>query len=249
MHVAGLGHSHVVALAKGAYALQMKGWDTGQGPLTSAFHCLYDSHYKPAFPEAAGERRLNPVILAALHDNDPDLLLLSMGGNEHNVLSIAQADPLFDFILGEDPDLPLDEACEILPESVIRETLRAWMTEEIDLLCAICAASTAPKALIEPPPPLPRAQVLAYPGDLLRSALDKRRISPDLLRHKMWRVQTGVLKGVCCETGIRYVRTPAEMIDQTGLLGQAYCGRDATHANDHYGEIMVVEALRKEARS
>lgn len=240
---AGLGHSHVVALAKGAYELQMRGATLDGAPIACRFHYLYDAAYEPAFVDSAGDGALNPAIVSALTENNPRFIVASIGGNEHNVLSIAQRDGKFDFILGENPDLPFDESAEPIPEAAVRETLRDWMEDKMAILRAAHALSAAPIVLVEPPPPLPREQVLAYPGEFFRSAFDRRNLSPDVLRHKMWRVQTGLLRELAAEVDAIYVETPADMIDARGMLPRNAWGKDATHANDAYGAAIMTRAF------
>lgn len=245
MNFVALGHSHVVALAKGTYALQDRRAQDGGEPISGAFHYLYDPGFEPPFVDGAARSVLNPNIADALSDPTARFVLTSIGGNEHNVLSIARNRPHFDFILGEQPDLPLERGAEILPEAAIRETILDWMSEKIAILRALRRATSVPIVQIEPPPPLPREQVLAYPKEFFRSVIDQRKMSPDLLRRKMWRVQIGVYRDVCAELGIAYVPTLPEMIGADGMLATSACGKDATHANEAYGEAMVLTALRR----
>ena len=243
LNFVGLGHSHVVALAKGAYALEAKGAEVGGRAICGRFRYLYDADFTPPFADAA-RSRLNPAIEAALDDGAADFVLLSIGGNEHNVVSIRQPARRFDFILGEAPDAPLDPKAEIVPEAAIRETLRDYMNENMRVLQAIRATCNLPMALVEPPPPLPRAQVLAYPKEFFRSQIDQRSMSSDLLRRKVWRVQVGMMRQACAALGVAYVETPSDMFGADGLLKASVCGQDATHANDGYGETMIELAAR-----
>lgn len=242
MHFVGLGHSHVVALAKGAYSTLAKGADLGE-PTTCSFHYLYDAPFEPPFEEGGGA--LNRTILDVVAAGSPRFILASMGGNEHNVLSIPQAPRRFDFILSENLELPLDQAAEIIPESAIRETLRSWMREKTDVLVALRAETGLPIYQIEPPPPLPRELVLAYPKEFFRSLVDRRTISSDMLRYKMWRAQSYVYREICGANGIEYVAVPRPMINENGMLIDSLCGQDASHANEAFGEAMVREVMRR----
>lgn len=242
MHFVGLGHSHIVALAKGAYALLAAEYPVGAAP-TCAFHYLYDPQYEPAFELGSG--RLNPNILAAACEGGPDFIVASIGGNEHNVLGVPQASSRFDFILGEAPDLPLDPRAEILPESAVRETLRSWMREKLDVVEALRSLTSTPIYLIEPPPPLPRRRVLAYPKEFFRSAMERRQMSSDRLRYKMWRVQSSVYQAVSAARGLTFVSVPPSMIDPDGMLIEPLCGEDATHANEAFGKEILREVLRR----
>lgn len=241
MRFVGLGHSHIVALAKGAYALAAEMEANGQTPFACAFHYLYDAQYEPAFSDDG----FNPRIVEALTRDNPDFALLSIGGNEHNVLSIAQWDPPYDFILGEDPDLPLTPRAAIFPEAAAREAIRGWLVDKAAVLHALRAASSMPLMHIEPPPPLPREQILAHPKEFFRSAMQARNLAPDTLRYKMWRVQTRLMRDLCAAERILYLETPPDLQDSSGLLRIEACGDDATHANESYGRTMVSQALQR----
>lgn len=239
----GIGHSHIVALAKGSYALEAKGEAIAGRAIRGRFHYLYDPPFMPAFTDAE-QTSLNPAILDLLATDGLAFVLLSMGGNEHNVLSMRQTTPRFDFISSDEPDGPLDAKAEIVPEAAIRETLRSYMMENSQVLRALRAASRLPMALIEPPPPLPRAHVLAYPKEFFRSQFDQQGMSSDNLRRKVWRVETQMLQAVCGEIGVAYVATAPDLFGPDGLLKAEACGQDASHANEAYGEIMIAAAAR-----
>lgn len=243
LNFVGLGHSHIVALAKGAYALEAKQADIAGHTIRGRFRYLYDAACTPAFLDAA-RTMLNPAIATALTEGAPRFVLLSIGGNEHNVTSMRQPARRFDFILSGETDAPLDPQAEIVPEAAIRETLRDYMNDNMQVAQAIRAASGLPMVLIEPPPPLPRAQVLAYPKEFFRSQLDQRSMSSDALRRKVWRVQVAMMRRAADELGLAYVETPPAMFGADGLLASAACGQDATHANDGYGEVMIEAAVR-----
>ena len=240
----GFGHSHVVALANGAHILTVKGTPFGGVPVTGQFHYLYANRFEPPLLDGTTGTRLNPAILDLIQTGQPRCLVSSIGGNEHNVLSITQGARRYDFILGENPDLPLDTTGEIIPEAAIRENLTEWTADKIALLRAIRGASALPLVQIEPPPPLPRDHVLACRKDAFRRTVNARNLSPDSVRHKMWRVQTGLYRKACADLGVHYIQTLPDMIDEHGMLARGAWGKDATHANDNYGEAMMAEAFR-----
>ena len=49
--ILGLGHSHIVAIAKGCYELQDEGFQLGGAPLVSRFLYLYDPELTPTLTE------------------------------------------------------------------------------------------------------------------------------------------------------------------------------------------------------
>ena len=252
MKILGLGHSHIVAIAKGCYELQNRGVKFRGAPVVSRFLYLFDPEVAPTL--APGERetepQLNPRLTEILAQERPDLVLLSIGGNEHIALSVLRQHGRVDFILGEQPDLALDEGATMLTEAAIRETLRERMSETCDILVALRRATAAPLVCIEPPPPLPDAQILAYPKEFFRRVADPDRLSPEIFRYKMWRVQSGIYRDLCAAHDIAFASVDGRFIAPPGVLARDAWGADATHANTLFGEAMVEQAIRlMEART
>jgi hypothetical protein len=93
---------------------------------------------------------------------------------------------------------------------------------------------------LEPPPPLPNRRVLAYPREFVRANLLRKKIAPELIRYKLWRLESDIYTRFCNEVGIAYLPAPAGMVDKNGMLAETGWGSDATHANPRYG----IEALK-----
>jgi hypothetical protein len=117
------------------------------------------------------------------------------------------------------------------------------MREHLRLLRALRPATAKPVVQFEPPPPLPIEHVLAYPNELFRKAVDKRKLSSDCLRYKFWRVQSGIYREFCAKIGIDYIQTTPEMRGSQGMLAEAAWGSDATHANEWFGQRMIGQML------
>lgn len=232
------GHSHVVALARGFDKMLAE----PRHP-NGSFHYLHDPRFSPNLIEEDGRETLNPKMRRLVDDVGSGPVVLSVAGNEHNVLSILQTFPTFDFILGERPDIPLERTAEVFPEAMVRETLRDWLDDAFRLLAAFRAASSAPMAQIEAPPPLPRDRVLACPGELLSDATSSDKLSPESFRYKVWRVQAALYRETCRKCGIIYVPVFPDMIDDAGMLAAPFHGNDATHANAAFGHRMMKEAF------
>jgi hypothetical protein len=237
------GHSHIVAFAKGAYEYEATELPAEAPRIQSQFIYLYDPAYNPILqgpPEAAV---LNPKLNEHLADTDWDFVVLVCGGNEHNVLGIVRNKRPFDFVLNSEPDLPLQPGYELVPEALIREVLKNYMAEPLRTMRAFRAATSLPLVQLEPPPPLPNRRVLAYPRELLRASLLRKNIAPELIRHKLWRLESEIYCKFCDEAGIAYLRAPASMVDANGMLAEAGWGADATHANPRYGLEVVKDAI------
>ncbi len=238
----GFGHSHNVALAKGYYALVKKNAASFEGvPFSGSFHSLYDPPFAPVLGEGGA---LQPAIIEFMKNAKRQFILLSISGNEHNILSIVQHKKPFDFIL-DASDPALEPGVEILTRAAVRETVREWMEfNRVDAITRAFGEATAlPIVLVEPPPPLPASHVRANP-DIFEKALCKARVSSDALRHKIWRLQGELYLEICHKYGVRFVPVPGRLLDVNGLLVREGCGLDATHANEIFGQQMMLEILR-----
>ncbi|PWB84348.1 MAG: hypothetical protein C3F11_01770 [Methylocystaceae bacterium] len=239
----GFGHSHVVAIAKGCYELQQAGEVFAGSPLLGHFLYLFDAEFMPTLTDAEGEQTLNPRIVEKIEQTNPRFILLTIGGNEHNALSVLQLPQRFDFILGEAPDLPLDPGADILPEAVVREVIRERMEGTIAIVRAFRRSFDLPLAQMEPPPPLPAEQILAYPKEFFKRVVDPKRLSTETFRYKVWRIQANLYRELCGAEDVVYVPVPADLQDDTGLLARAAWGHDATHANGYFGQRMIRELM------
>jgi hypothetical protein len=244
------GHSHIVAFAKGAYEYQAADLPAEAPRVEGRFLYLYDPAYNPVLQGPAEARELNPKLREQLAELRWDFVVLVCGGNEHNVLGIVRNKRPFDFVLSSAPDLPLHPGYELVPEALIREVLKDHMADSLDTMRAFRAATELPVIQLEPPPPLPNRRVLAYPREFVRASLLRAKIAPELIRYKLWRLESDIYAKFCKEIDIDYLPAPLGMIDQNGMLAEAGWGSDATHANPRYGmEVMkdVIELYAREA--
>lgn len=244
MKILGLGHSHIVAVAKGCYALQDRGVRVAGAALSSRFIYLYDPEVAPALVGEGVETRLNPRLVDILRQERPDCVLLSVHGNEHVALSIMRPRDPVDFILGESPDLPFEAGATPLTEAAVRETLREKMAETFRICDALRRVVTVPVFCLESPPPLPDARIVAYPGEFFKKAVDVARLSSETFRYKVWRVQSGLYREICVRHGMTFVPAPACFIVPPGVLAEEAWGADATHANPLFGEAMIDQTIR-----
>lgn len=243
MKIIGLGHSHIVAIAKGCYELQHRGATIGGQAFASSFIYLYDPNIMPTIVEDGGAPRLNPQLAEILAREGASFGLLSVGGNEHIAMSVVRPREPIDFVLGENPDLPLADAATVVPEAAIRETMREKMAPTLNTLTALRREISAPLFCLEPPPPLPDSRVLAYPKEFFRKAVDRGKLSTELFRYKMWRVQNGLYRAVCAKENIAFVGVPERFVTSPGVLAEEAWGADASHANPLFGEAMVGKAI------
>lgn len=240
--ILGLGHSHIVAIAKGCYELQHEGFQLAGTPLVSRFLYLYDPELTPTLAEETASSRLNPRLRRIIEEERPDGIVLSVGGNEHIALSVMQPKERFDFILGAEPELDLEPGAVVLPEAAVRETLRERMTPTLATIEAIRKETAAPLVCLEPPPPLPNSRIIQCPQEFFRRSFDPHRLSGDAFRYKMWRTQSALYREICMREDILFAAVPAEFVAASGMLAEAVWGTDASHANALFGRRMIQAA-------
>jgi len=243
MKILGLGHSHIVAVAKGCYQLRDSGGTIAGETFDCSFIYLYDPQILPPVSEAGGRSRLNPRLAEMIAQSDATFGLLCVGGNEHLALSVIQPREPVDFVLGENPDLPLDGRATIVPEAAVRETLREKMALSLGILAALRGATDMPFFCLEPPPPLPDVRVLVYPQEFFRKAVDRNKLSSELFRYKVWRVQSSLYRQLCASENFEFVGAPEQFVTPPGVLAEEAWGADASHANPLFGETMVRKAF------
>jgi hypothetical protein len=121
--------------------------------------------------------------------------------------------------------------------------LKSFMAESLQTMQTFRAATHLPVMQLEPPPPLPNHRVLAYPREFVRATLLRKNIAPELIRHKLWRLESEIYCRFCDQFGIGSLRAQTSMIDKNGMLAEAGWGSDATHASPRYGLEAVKDAI------
>ena len=254
--VLAFGQSHLAALIAGYASLRDK------KRIECTFLALTAEELKPSL--AVG--RLDDRIPTAIEAEDPDAVMLAIAGNEHNILGIVNHPRRFDLVLPEAPDLMLDEQAEILPVGLVAASFRTHLENfAFPLLRHIRSAVSAPLYALEAPPPIASGEYIASqveakmrkqenrgasPSVLQKKmqffdALQERGVGRPLLRYKLWRVQSSLLKELCTVLGIKFVPAPVGAQDAEGLLSEPYWGGDATHANAAYGQLVLDDIASK----
>jgi hypothetical protein len=170
-------------------------------------------------------------------DREECKVVLGIGGNEHNIRFL-YADPKpFDFVLPGSP--AIEPGRQIIPLSVMRETLRSML--ERTLLVTRLIAAQAPRAqrfYLAPPPPIPSdAQMRSDPEifDFERHEIERASV-----RLKIYRIYLEIIEAFCAETGLTYLPPRAEHCDEQGFLAEPFWFR-TTHATPEYYSGIVSE--------
>lgn len=248
MKILVIGHSHVEAVRDAALALQTAGLACG-----FAFLQLRDAHFvsDPTQDEAQVGDRLREAI--AEHAADCDASLLMLAGNAYNGLSLFEHPEPFDFVLDEDPELPLDTGRTLLPSALLAAHLQRWAPFALPNAQRRRLLPLLPRPIgqTDAPPPIADGAVVA---SLLleaqrRSPRTLRGIAPALLRHKMWRLHSRLLADECRSLGLPLLPAPAAALEAPGFLARPAWGRDVLHPNAWYGAQVLQQAFQQAALS
>lgn len=167
-------------------------------------------------------------------------IFCSLGGNDHNALGLVKHERSFDFILPNEPTLPLVRDAEIVPYNLVRASLERRMSPWTLLVRRLAEISERPVFQMESPPPF-------ADDDHVSSRLDQfyldrdpnARVVDRVLRYKLWRLSSSIMQGVCDHEQSFFVPAPEQCKDERGYLRREYYGEDATHGNERYGELQL----------
>lgn len=191
-----------------------------------------------------GDTSFEDFLVIARSLGPADILVSAVGGNQHAVVSTIQHPTPFDFALPGDPSRLTDENVEMIPfRSMYNFFVSGVRHRDGESLAALRAATKA--RIIHLPSPPPKADndfiIRYHDTQFATRGIAVTGVSPPNLRLKFWRLQNQVLGEVCEELGIEMLPVPEEACDADGFLARDYYAKDATHANEAYGELVLLQ--------
>lgn len=239
LRIVAVGHSHLAAIMKGFR--QLRAADSRTAP-QATFIQLNSVEFRP--PLQGG--KLNSGITDAINAAPGDVLISCVAGNAHNVLGLLNHPSPFDFVLPEEPDMPLEERAEILPFGLIERCLRETLEQTaFRIIAALLDTSHLPMAHLESPPPIPSGDYIrSVPDSKFSDQIEEFGVAPAALRYKLWRLHSALAERFCEERGVSYVRVPKEIQDANGMLVES-CWGNATHGNEAFGLALLQETLSR----
>ena len=177
---------------------------------------------------------------------DPDLVLLTVAGNFHNVFCLLENSARFrlgDPVLGTVPEATPDRPF------VPRDLLRAHFDQRLDKVWAMQRAihvhfPAARFAHLSAPPPVVALPELteaerAEGGQkvMLRLLAFDSALAP--LRLAIWGLQQDLCREQAAALGAEFVDPPAAALDAGGYLAADHWTDDPTHGNAAYGRLVL----------
>jgi len=168
-----------------------------------------------------------------------------VGGNAHTVLGLVDHARGFDFVLPEEPDLPLDPAREIVTAEAVRHALAAIDADLTPILELLVRLTPGRVVHVGPPPPVFVADAARerYPWNMTPDR--PRAFAPPWVRYKVWRLSVAMIAERARALGVPFVAAPADAQDDRGFLRDDL-RKDVAHANGRYGSL-VLRALGRAA--
>jgi len=173
-------------------------------------------------------------------------LLLSVRGVVHILSGLVQPERPYDFMLKDEPQLPLDPEAELVPFGAMWDSYRDRLNGTFEVMNRIAKLAQGNVFVLAFPPPVEddtfmRTRLGRFFAE--RYAADFKIVSASL-RYKLWRLCIELYKQHCKELGATFLMPPEEtMVDSKYLHPKAY-HTDAVHANEWFGERMVDKVMK-----
>ena len=225
----------VMAEGRAFRAISLKSTDgTGRAELGNVdWSCVIDDPGDPDF------RDTTKALFAA--SETPIFSFIS--GTKHLEFTLRRvsdpAEPAFDFVLPEAPDLPLDDHALIVPTDAMREVMRQGYRSRFRVLATLTAAATTPVYQFAPPPLAPDALI----AKLAAKVGDADARASRLVRWKLWRLTVDVFRETAEQLGARFVDYPPDSVDADGFMRPELV-RDSSHGNEAFGALILEQIKR-----
>ena len=176
----------------------------------------------------------------------PDLVLLTVAGNFHNIFCLMEdsakfrlGDPVSGSVPAATPDRPF----------VPRDLLRAHFDQRLEIAWTMQRAihahyPSARFAHLSAPPPVATLPALteadrAEGGRKVMFHYLPFDAAPAPLRLRIWGVQQDLCRGQAALLGADFIEPPAAALDAQGHLGPLHWTGDPTHGNVAYGRLVL----------
>lgn len=190
-----------------------------------------------------GDMSLEEVAAQAQQMEADDVLVSTIGGNQHQVFGLIQHPRPFDFHL-PGSELPMQPESEVIPYRMMWDVFAGGLRgrDGSQMRHLRQAASCRMVHLTPPPPKEDEAHILRrFESHFAKQGLAEQGVTAAPLRLKLWLLQVRVLQALSAEIGITLLPPPPGTQTDDGYLKPEYYANDATHANGEYGALVLLQ--------
>lgn len=212
-----IGHSHIVCMERGRQRLEQ------DFNISMEFVQLHNSTLlkdKSSDARHLGFANYDVEILEQIVANatkNASLTALCPNGNTHNIAALVNYNH---------------------SEASLFNIIERGMLNYRHMLSALSRYVRSPALVLPAPPPIRSEIVLKNPG-LFAEKVAIHGITPDELRVRAWQHQTLLTQQIAAECGLLFLELPQEVFSDNGFLHERFQGKDPTHANEVYGELII----------
>lgn len=185
-----------------------------------------DKRYRGSIPRDAVQRLAQGPVFSFI------------GGTKHSALGMAKTRWPFDFVLPEDPELALADTAEVVPVNAVRTFLKREIRRSLNQLEELRGVVTGLVYQFDAPPP-PSTDWFSPADDPRLSAKRGKGNLVPLLRYKLWRLHSEIVREHAEQIGVTFVPCPDEALGEHGLREEFV--RNQTHANEAYGTLVLAQ--------
>jgi hypothetical protein len=232
------GDSHVHALQEAVRHRAAKGRKT---------HIEIRRLLKVKGNKSIGDTSFDEILEIARSLSPDDILVTVIGGNQHAVFSTIQHPEAFDFLIVGDDSNEFAGDTEIIPFRTLADYFASGIRNgDAHSIQALRKATVAKVfQLIAPPPKSENSFIEDYHDTrFAEEGIGDLGVSSPKLRMKFWRLQNHVIERFCKDMGVEIIPPPTAAREEDGFLARGCYAKDATHANENYGEL-VLEQLER----
>jgi len=204
------------------------------------FHIVNLNRDKTLLDMASETFFVDRIPAAGVHVNH---LVLSLGGNYHNVFGMIENPVPFRVGVPVVGSVPLEDARIFLPRDLVFAQF-AIRFEKLFRLGNVIRRhySDATLTYLCPPPPIgDETHLRANPG--VFAEFLHLGFAPRELRLALYRIQVEVMMGYAHKQGACFLPPPPATVDVHGFLMRDFYNNDPTHGNGSYGALVLQQLI------
>jgi hypothetical protein len=181
-------------------------------------------------------------------------VFIAWNGNQHNVDFMFQTDPNFT-MLGVAEDSNGHESVPI-PRAMIKSYFEPSFEDLTRIIPSLSNAASitlmngpAPKPLSHIQKCIAQEKYFTEIAESLGVVVDDLVVTSDSLRLGLWKLISEMLESYAHSMGLRFLSTPIDSLDGSGLLHEKYWVADTTHANEAYGVLQMERIIQSTEKS